>query len=182
MIFIPKAGKDDYTIPKAFIPVSLTSTILKVLERVILNELELTTFKENPICCDSALSDMVDNIEKSIMKGEYAVGVFLDIAGAFDDLVIPAAVRAMTKSKLPPLLKDWYHFYLTHRVATAELMGCTTSAMLEKGAPQGGVLSPVIWNISFDEFLYLFKSSPIRALGYAAVSYTHLTLPTNREV
>ena len=52
--------------------------------------------------CESALSDMVDNIEKSIYRGEYAVGVFLDIAGAFDNLSYEAAHRGMNHANIPP--------------------------------------------------------------------------------
>ena len=99
VIFISKAGKEDYSIPKSFRPIFLTSSLFKVLERVLLNKLEINIFTEHHICerqhafrkgssCDSALSDMVDNIKKSILRGEYAVGLFLDIVGAFDNVRI----------------------------------------------------------------------------------------------
>ena len=56
----------------------------------MLQELEETDMKEKPLnanqhafrkgsSCDSALSDMVNDIEKSIHRGEYALGVFLDV-------------------------------------------------------------------------------------------------------
>lgn len=35
VVFIPKPGKDDYTSPKSFRPISLTSVLLKGLERLI---------------------------------------------------------------------------------------------------------------------------------------------------
>lgn len=35
VIFIPKPGKEDYTSPKSFRPISLTSTMLKGLERLV---------------------------------------------------------------------------------------------------------------------------------------------------
>ena len=178
VIFIPKTGKDEYSIPKSFRPISLTCTIFKVLERVLLNELELNTFTAHPICerqhafrkgssCDSALSDMVDNIEKSILRGEYAVGLFLDIAGAFDNVRMASANNAMYKSHFPPLIRAWYLNYLLNRTASAELRGYRVDALLERGTPQGGVLSPILWNITFDDFLELFKMGPVRALGYA---------------
>ena len=178
VIFIPKPGKDNYSKPKSFRPISLTSTIFKVLERVLLNELELTTLMTNPInprqhafrkgsSCDSALSDMVDNIEKSILRGEYAVGLFLDISGAFDNVKLSTAKSAMERALIPPRIREWYQDYLFHRTATAEFRGRKVTAILKKGIPQGGVLSPIIWNISFDDFLNLFRTGPVRALGYA---------------
>lgn len=36
VVFIPKPGKDDYTSPKSFRPISLTSFMLKGLERMLL--------------------------------------------------------------------------------------------------------------------------------------------------
>ena len=43
-----------------------------------------------------------------------------------------------------------------------------------EGDKKGGILSIIGWGIVFTSFLYLKCSG--------AVSYTHLTLPTNREV
>ena len=40
VVFIPKAGKDKYDMPKAFRPISLTNCLFKVMERLVLNELE----------------------------------------------------------------------------------------------------------------------------------------------
>ena len=82
VVFIPKPGKPDYTNPKAYRPITLTSCIFKVLERIVLQELETTDMAANPLnqnqhafrkgsSCDSALSDMVNDIEKSIHRDEY---------------------------------------------------------------------------------------------------------------
>ena len=99
VVFLPKPGKPNYNIPKAFRPISLTSILFKVLERITLNEIENTMLNVNPLnrnqhafrkgsSCDSALSDMVDDIEKSILRGEYALGVYLDISGAFNNVCL----------------------------------------------------------------------------------------------
>jgi hypothetical protein len=40
VIFIPKPGKDDYSDPNAFRPISLTSFIFKTMERLVLWHLE----------------------------------------------------------------------------------------------------------------------------------------------
>ena len=48
VVFIPKPGKPDYTNPKADRPITLTSCIFKVLERIVLQELEATDMAANP--------------------------------------------------------------------------------------------------------------------------------------
>ena len=35
VVFIPKRGKDDYSVPKAYRPITLSNFLLKVMERVI---------------------------------------------------------------------------------------------------------------------------------------------------
>ena len=73
----------------------------------------------------------------------------------------------MTRARIPPHTKLWYNNYLTHRTAVACLRGCSTKVLLKKGTPQGGVLSPVLWNITFDDLLLLYDQGPVKALGYA---------------
>ena len=62
--------------------------------------------------------------------------------------------------------------------------------IIKRGVFQGDPLSPIIFLIVFIEFLqskndcgFNLNGEKIITLPYAdAVSYTHLTLPTNREV
>jgi len=178
VIFIPKPGKSDYSQVRAFRPISLTSFLFKGLERMVLWDLEEHTFKSNPLhqnqhafrpgfSCDSALTDMVDDVEAGILRDEFALGVFLDIEGAFDNLSLAAAIEGMRSHNFPPKIVGWFGHYLTNRKATASVKGVTSSRTLTKGTPQGGVLSPVIWNTAFDSFLKLFDNGPVRAKGFA---------------
>ena len=49
----------------------------------------------------------------------------------------------------------------------ATLKGCNEEVDLTRGTPQGGVLSPVIWNLAFEEFIELFKRGPVEANVFA---------------
>jgi ribonuclease HI len=178
VIFIPKPGKDDYSTAKAFRPISLTSFLFKGLERVVLNEMEMEYLKDNKInhnqhafrkgsSCDSALSSMVNKIEKSIFRGQYALGIFLDISGAFDNLDPGAAIRGMKKKGIPKLITNWFGQYLNNRYINTNINGIKARRKLTKGTPQGGVLSPVIWNLAFDELLDIFNTGPVKVVGFA---------------
>ena len=172
VIFIPKMGKKDYSDPKSYRPISLTSVLLKVLERVVLNEMELTSLKSKPMSrrqhafrkgssCDSALSSLVDTIESATLRGEYALGVFLDIRGAFDNLELEAAVTGLRRAGTHNVITEWYADYLYHRTAAANIKGQELRMDLVRGTPQGGVLSPVIWNLAFEEFIQLYEDDPV---------------------
>lgn len=178
VVFAPKVGKDDYSLAKAFRPISLTPFLFKALERVVLWELEEKTLSQRPLSknqhafrkgssTESALSDMVDDVESTILRGGYAIGVFLDIQGAFDNLDTEAAIRGMREKHLPEAIIGWYGHYLRTREVAAEVKGQKGSRRLTRGTPQGGVLSPLIWNLAFDELLDLYSTGPVRVRGFA---------------
>ena len=59
----------------------------------------------------------------------------------------------MTKRGLPTHFVSWYGSYLSSRTATISLAGITITRSIRKGTPQGGVLSPILWNIAFEPLL-----------------------------
>lgn len=47
--------------------------------------------------------------------------------------------------------------YLRNRYIQVDLKGLQQKRKLTRGTPQGGVLSPLAWNLVFDSFLELFN-------------------------
>ena len=101
--------------------------------------------------CDLALSQAIDCIESAIHQKEYALSLFLDIKGAFDNLKQDAALQAMRDRKIANWFTDWYEYYLSDRTATATVNGKSETRHVPHGSPQGGVYSPTFWNIAFDD-------------------------------
>ena len=50
----------------------------------------------------------------------------------------------------------WYRNYLTERHAYITVKGTEVKRKLNIGCPQGGVLSTILWNVSFDDLLAMF--------------------------
>ena len=50
---------------------------------------------------------------------------------------------------------------------STKINGIKVSSYLTKGTPQGGVLSPVMWNIAFDGLLEIFSKGPVSCIGFA---------------
>ena len=178
VIFIPKPGRVTYDEPKAFRPISLTNFTFKTLEKIILGQLEKNYFSTNPLhkaqhafrrnkSTDTAIGEVIDFIEGAILRNNVTLGVFLDIQGAFDNLNISNTIEQLNKKQLPHYFLGWYSHYLKNRRITTELMGTTVNRYLTRGTPQGGVLSPVLWNLNFDSLLELFDKGPIKAVGFA---------------
>ena len=83
------------------------------MERLVYWNLLETTLKERPLernqhafrtgfGTETALSEAVNIIEKGVLKGNYALGVFLDVSGAFDHLSFKAAKEAMKRKGIDP--------------------------------------------------------------------------------
>ena len=110
---------------------------------------------------------MTDYIESSLGRNEYALGLFLDIKGAFDNLDQGAALEAMRRKKYPEWFVEFYESYLKDRVAICHI-GKTTKRRFPKGSPQGGVFSPSFWNEAFDELLEIInKEAYLLGAGFA---------------
>ena len=58
VIFIPKPGRRDYSAPKSYRPISLSSCLFKTCEKVVLHHLEQTSLASNP--CLLYTSDAAD--------------------------------------------------------------------------------------------------------------------------
>jgi hypothetical protein len=179
VIFIPKPGKKSYNEVRAFRPISLMSFLFKTLEKAVKWEIDRTALQEQPLhptqhgfrkgfSCDSALSTVVDVIESSLYRKQYAVGLFLDIQGAFDNVLPQKVIQSMQKRGVHPDQLGWYENYLFSRaisVKTSIKNKIIRSA--KKGTPQGGCLSDIAWNVNFDEVPALFDNSPITATMFA---------------
>jgi ribonuclease HI len=177
-IFIPKPGKDNYSNIRSFRPITLSNFILKGLERVVMWHLEETVLQSNPLnanqhafrkghSTESALTGMVDKLEYAINNNKFAIGVFLDIKGAFDNVDAESVIRGMQAKGFDCEVTNWYGNLLQNRSVTVDYKGCKLERKLTRGTPQGGVLSPLMWNLVFDSLLDLYKDGPVQSYGYA---------------
>jgi hypothetical protein len=177
VIFLPKIGKSDYSEPKAYRPITLSSFLLKALERVIqwcILERYITKPLANQhaytksLSTETAISQVYDIIEEAVLNKQKCLAVSLDCSGAFDKIKFTSAVEAMEKFGIPAIIRNWYDRVLKNRIITANIQGVKKSIKPTKGSPQGGVLSPFIWNMIIDSLLSQFTTEePVKAVGYA---------------
>lgn len=180
VVFAKKHGKssDD---PRGYRPISLTSFLFKTLERLVQWHADETNFKEIPIhknqhafrkghSTDDALTRVVNRLEQGLLQGQFAVAIFLDIKGAFDNITSDAIIDAMSRYRVPEDVTSWYKQYLKNRYCESTLGHHRKLLKLSDGAPQGGVLSPTFgWNLAFNDLLHKFDndSELTDATGYA---------------
>ncbi len=178
-IFIPKPGKTDYSNPRAFRPISLTSFLFKTTERLVYWFLEAEVLPEKPLnrsqhgfrrgcSTETALGGTVTRIEKALGHKKLVLSVFLDIQGAFDNVSLRSAEAGMRAHGFPEFINKWYMRYLRTRICYTEVNGARAACRLTRGTPQGGILSPLMWNLCFDSLLDEYTSAdPVTADAYA---------------
>ncbi len=180
VVFIPKPGKDDYTIPNSFRPISLTSFLLKGLERLILWFFEMKN-KDNKIwhkqihayrqgrSTETALHQALHSLEKGYNKKEKVVALSLDVNAAFNNTNISSLVNAMAETGMNKEICHWLQTMLSTRRATAKNGESSRTKHVQRGTPQGSVISPILFNLLMNNIIKKFENKfrDIEIFNYA---------------
>ena len=178
VVFLPKPGKPNYDRAGSFRPVSLTSFLMKILEKVLAWHVEGMTERKMHThqyayrkgrSTEAALHQLVKRAEQTVKNKGIGIMVCLDIEGAFNRASLSSMNKAMQEFNLPWLIRRWTLFMIYNRQVEASCKGCTRVKEVGKGTPQGGVLSPLLWNMIVNGLLEeLNRKHPgVHAQAYA---------------
>ena len=178
VVFIPKAGRRDYSTPKSFRPISLTSFMMKALERIIDRYLTEEILIGAPLhsnqhayrkglSTETALHSALYRIEKANSEGDGALALFFDVEGAFDRAKTSTICGALELRGAPNALVNWVGSALTSRSLSAKLGSSHREAGVSGGCPQGSCLSPRLWCLVMDGLLGLLEAEGFYAQAYA---------------
>ena len=177
VIYIPKAGKSSHINPKDFRPISLSSFLLKTLERLIeihikdiLNPRKMAVSQHaysKGRSTETALSSVVAEIEKSLEIKEYTLVAFLDIEGAFNNIQPKAILSALKDLGISEPLRKLIEQMLLGRSIISTLGASTMYRSVRRGTPQGGVLSPLLWVLTMNKMLVDLEKKGIHVVAYA---------------
>ena len=155
---LPKPGKDHTNI-KNYRPLSLTSCIGKLGEIIVKEHLikhceDLNVFG-NTQGAYRAKRSTVDNLlcltqhafSEALWKRSTAA-VFLDVQQAFDAVWHKGLLYRLQENKVPMWIIKWTKDYLKNReLKVVYQQAVAESFVPSAGVPQGGVISPVLFNI-----------------------------------
>jgi hypothetical protein len=153
MVPLRKPQKPDYTIPESYRPISLLSTLGKILESVVARRLSYwaetrgllpdTQFGARPLrSCEQALTILVGKIKDAWRKGKVLSLVSYDVKGAYNGVSKEVLVRALSAKGIPENTARWIKSFCSDRKATMMVNGTETEAQEIQfpGLPQGVVL------------------------------------------
>ena len=150
---------DSRSDPANFRPVSLTSHLIKTLERVVRKE--LVSYLENNQLMDvnqhgsragkSTLSQLLehqDEILTALENGENFDSVYLDFSKAFDKCDHGILLHKIKKLKIKGKIGRWIQNFLTERQQVILVNKVKSKySTLVSGIPQGSVLGPILFLI-----------------------------------
>ena len=159
-IIIPllKAGKPASVI-SSYRPISLTSCVVKALERMIANRIYYLAETQGWLSNHQAgfrkqrnTEDQILRITKCISDGfqqkphQRTVMALLDYSKAFDRVWIEDLLSDMIDLGVPMQIMLWVRAFLFNRRAVAQVNNTTSrSVPMRQGLPQGSVLSPLLF-------------------------------------
>ena len=171
VVVIPKPAKPDYSLPKAYRPISLLECCGKLLEKIIakriLNDihhydiLPPTQFGSHEYHCavDAALC-LVYNAQAAVRAGLVASVILFDISGFFDNVNICRTVHIFQNLGFPPSLCSWVESFLSHCNVRLSFNSLKSEPIhLNHGTPQGSPLSPILSTIYTSPLLKFINST-----------------------
>lgn len=179
LVLLPKGELDLHK--SKVRPICLLPEIGKIFERVIAERLwdwmdthadaalspNQFGFRHQRSTID-AIVELREFIEFAHKENGTVIAVALDISNAFNSLQWADICRALRDKKFQIYLQRLIYDYLSKRtILYTDENGKQVSRRIEAGVPQGSVLGPLLWNITFDKDISAKAYNGCRLMAYA---------------
>ena len=158
-------------------PVSLTSHVIKIFERVFRKNL-VSYLESNNLICDnqhgfrkgrSCLSQLLihmDDILTSIQDGDSVDCIYLDFSKAFDKVDHNKLLSKVRQLGIKGRVYDWIKAFLYNRHQEVVVSGVKSELMqVLSGVPQGSVLGPILFLIYVNDMHKCVSHSTLRSFA-----------------
>jgi hypothetical protein len=140
-------------------PISLLSTLSKVLEKMVsvqlVNHLDRNNilyehqygFQRNK-STEHSLVHAINYIGKAMNDNNYCIGVFFDLKKAFDVCSHDILIVKLSKMGVSGIALDWFKSYLSDRYQCVDINGnLSESKRIKISILQGSILGPILYSV-----------------------------------
>ena len=187
-------GKEHY-LSNNYRPISLLTTISKVLEKIVYQRVYDYLTKTGQLydnqygfrekhSCEHAIGQVLGNVLKGLENNLHSAVILLDLSKAFDTIEHHILLKKLELYGIRGVTLSWFESYLTNRKLRVK---CRTTSdsnevlsdeyVVNYGTPQGSCLGPLIFLIFVNDLnLHLENTECIQFADDTSLIFTHRNL------
>ena len=170
---VPIYKKDSKAKAENYRPVSLTSHILKLFERVIREKLVEFIESQNKLSSNqygfrprrSTITQLLAHIDRIICileKNKNADILYLDFSKAFDKVCHATLLKKLESYNIGGKLLKWLESFLSDRYQRVIVQGINSeSEKVKSGVPQGTVLGPILFILYINNITEVIRNAAV---------------------
>lgn len=151
-------GRRNYSKPNSWRPISLLSTLGKIMESVMAERISYLAETHGLLpsnhfggrkrrSTEQALAIFVEKVYNAWRSGKVLTAALFDIKGAFNGVDSASLLHSLRKRRMPETAVQWIESFLSDRKAQMLInsYNSQTAELYRAGLPQGSPLSPVLF-------------------------------------
>jgi len=158
---IPKPKKPSH-LPSPYSPISLTSNVCKLMEKLIVRRAKWYLEYNNKLSCQQSgfrnrrktidhILRLHDIVQKSLANNHSVLAVFIDIEKAYDVVRKKVILAKLINLGINGRMLKFISFLSNHTFQVRVGSTLSMPKQLDTGTPQGSILSPLLFTIAIND-------------------------------